>query len=501
MKKSIDAEDILFVPTYNISTFVFLRSLGFVYLVAFLCLYNDLIPLLGSQGLLPIEGYLERIHQHFDGDLYSAFWELPSLFHLYQNDFFLQFCAGLGIILSLAILCGFQNMLILSILWVLYFSFVSVGQRWYSFGWEFQLLETGFLACFFVPFLHPTKTIIPSKATIYLGWWLGMRLMWGAGLIKIRGDACWTDLTCLDYHFETQPVPNFLSPYFHNLPAGMLRFGVLCNHFVEIVLPFALFLPSSKIRNITGCILIFFQITLILSGNLSFLNWLSILPFILCIDDSFWSKWITAKRNFVQSKPHFYLSYAYATLVLYLSIPVVQNLLSTEQAMNQSFDNLRLVNTYGAFGSVGKTRPELIMEGMDEHGNWLEYEFKCKPGSVDRRPCWISPYHYRLDWLIWFAAMSGERNAPIGRDTWLIHLIWKLLHNDPIALSLLADSPFDGKTSPPQKIRIQVYQYRFGTEQWWEREFSHTWIQPLSTEDKSLRQYIQKQGWNLYEKP
>ena len=179
------------------------------------------------------------------------------------------------------------------------------------------------------------------------------------------------------------------------------------------------------------------------------------------------------------------------------SIPVVQNLLSENQSMNQSFDNLRLVNTYGAFGSVGRTRPEIIIEGLDEKGNWREYEFKCKPGSIDRSPCWISPYHYRLDWLIWFAAMSGERNAQIGRDTWLIHLIWKLLHNDEVALSLLDDATFGEK--PPQKIRLQIYQYRFGDDDWWEREFSHTWIQPLSIDNKSLQQFVEKQGWNTYD--
>ena len=485
------------LPSYNFSSQIFLRGLGFLYFVAFLCLYNDFIPLLSSKGLLPIEIYLNRIHDHFGGESLTAFWELPSIFHFSYSDTLAHACTILGLILSVCIMFGLQNMLILFACWVLYFSFVSVGQRWYSFGWEFQLLETGFLALFFVPIFHPQKRIIPSKVSIYLAWWLGMRLMWGAGLIKIRGDVCWTDLTCLDYHFETQPVPNPLSSFFHHLPAGFLRFGVILNHFVEILLPFALFIPNTKIRNVVGFIFIFFQGTLILSGNLSFLNWLSILPFILCIDDSVWSKLYTPKRDFIEDKPTSYLSYIYALMVIYLSIPVVQNLLSENQSMNQSFDNLRLVNTYGAFGSVGRTRPELIIEGLDDENNWREYEFKCKPGSVERRPCWISPYHYRLDWLIWFAAMSGERNGQIGRDTWLIHLIWKLLHHDESALSLLEPSPFED--APPQKIRIQVYQYRFGRDNWWERELSHTWIQPLSLDNKSLQQFVQKQGWNTYE--
>lgn len=481
--------------SFQLSSFIFLRGLGFLYFIAFLSLWNDLLPLLGSNGLLPVELYLDRIHEHF-GTPWHAFLENPSLFHFHHADGFMQLCAGIGLLLSFALLIGINNVPLLFSLWALYFSFVSVGQRWYSFGWEYQLLETGFLAIFFVPLFHPTKRLIPSKISIYLGWWLGMRLMWGAGLIKIRGDSCWLDLTCLEYHFQTQPVPNFFSPYLHSLPAWALQLGVLFNHFVELLLPFALIGPR-KAGNIAGVIFILFQGMLILSGNLSFLNWLSILPFILCIDDSIWSRLKPKSWNPVfQEEAHIQASSVlYGLVVCYLSIPIVTNLLSSKQSMNRSFDPLRLVNTYGAFGSVGKTRPELIIQGLDETGIWREYEFKCKPGSIDRRPCWISPYHYRLDWLVWFAAMSGEKQRSVGRDTWLLHLVWKLLHNDENILPLLAETPFPQK--PPQAIKILVYQYEYSyDENWWKREYMHTWISPLTKESPQLLEFIEKQGWS-----
>ena len=244
--------------SFQLSSIVFLRGLGFVYFVAFLCLYNDLIALLGSNGLLPAHLYIDQLHSHY-GDVSTAFWETPSLFHFGISDSILQYSALLGLILSVALMLGYANVPIVFVLWVLYFSFVSIGQRWYAFGWEFQLLETGFLGIFLVPFLYGHKNITPPKAIIYLGWWLTARIMWGAGLIKIRGDECWRDLSCLNFHFETQPVPNFFSPFLHNLPETLLASGVLFNHFVELIVPFAL-LTTSKIRNAAGLCMIFFQI-------------------------------------------------------------------------------------------------------------------------------------------------------------------------------------------------------------------------------------------------
>jgi hypothetical protein len=124
-------------------------------------------------------------------------------------------------------------------LWVLYISFVNVGQTFYAFGWESILLE----ACFYAIFLGSRRTT-PQTIGIWLLRWLLFRLMFGAGLIKMRGDPCWRDLTCLDYHYETQPMPNPLSWFFHWAPAWTHQSGVLFNHFSELVVPFAYFLPQ-----------------------------------------------------------------------------------------------------------------------------------------------------------------------------------------------------------------------------------------------------------------
>jgi len=189
---------------------------------------------------------------------------------------------------------------------------------------------------------------------------------------------------------------------------------------------------------------------------------------------------------------------AVVVLVAVLSVAPVRNLLSGRQVMNTSFDRLDLVNTYGAFGSVGRERNEIVIEGTGDpvpgdDADWRPYEFKCKPGDPMRRPCVVSPYHYRLDWLMWFAAMSRPEVHP-----WSLHLVWKLLHGDPGVLGLLANDPFAG--APPRFIRGSLYRYHFAppgdsSGAWWTRERIGTWLPPLSVDDLRLRRFLRSYDW------
>jgi hypothetical protein len=187
-----------------------------------------------------------------------------------------------------------------------------------------------------------------------------------------------------------------------------------------------------------------------------------------------------------------------AALVLLLSYAPLVNMLSRHQRMNTSYDPLQLVNSYGAFGSIGKVRDEVILEGTraerpDAHAKWLPYEFKCKPGRVTRAPCWITPYHYRLDWQMWFAALSDA-----GREPWIVHLVYKLLKNDPGVLSLIANQPFPN--APPRYIRAERYRYHFthlgdGNPAWWTRERIDSYLPPLSLDNPQLHAFLVQQGY------
>jgi hypothetical protein len=258
-----------------------------------------------------------------------------------------------------------------------------------------------------------------------------------------------------------------------------------------------------------------FQLILISSGNLSFLNYLTLVPVLAAFDDSLLRRVLPrvlvahAERSAAvpeaetswgmpASLPHRWVTAAYAVVVAILSVNPVLNMMSSTQMMNTSFDRLHLVNTYGAFGSVGKERHEIVFEGTADEtptdaSVWKEYDFWCKPGDPARRPCIIAPFQPRLDWQIWFAAMSTPERYP-----WTLHFVWKLLHNDPGLLGLLATNPFPD--APPRHVRAVYYTYAFAPpgnpdHAWWTRTRLGLWLPSLSADDPRLLRFMQAYGW------
>ncbi len=494
-------------PRYWLTRFVLLRLLGGVYAVAFLAAARQVLPLIGSDGLLPAGLFLDRVRTAL-GSSFAGFSRLPSLFWLGHSDTTLLAAAWIGVGLSCVVLAGYANAILMAVLWLLYTSFVHIGQDWYGYGWEIQLIETGFLAIFLVPLLdgRPFPRRSPPLVVIWLFRWLIFRIMLGAGLIKVRGDPAWRDLTALYYHFETQPIPNPLSRTFHFLPRVLLRAGVLFNHLAELVAPWFVFWPRWS-RRIAGGVIVIFQLTLICSGNLSFLNWLTIVPALACFDDGAWAAVLpralvrraaAAAATAEPSRPMAVAAGAIAILVGVLSLQPVANLLSPRQIMNTSFDSLDLVNTYGAFGMVGRERLNVVFEGTnaavpDEKAAWKAYPYVALPVDPRRRPPQVAPYQPRLDWQMWFAAMSTPDRYP-----WTLNLVWKLLHNDPGALSLFASNPFPD--APPRYIRARLFRYAFappGNPEglWWTRELRGEWLPPFSAGDPRLERLLRQAGW------
>merc|ERR1712142_774735 len=480
-KKSVN-NTIIEAGSYWLTRIVFLRCIAFIYLVAFLVSLHQNKELIGNNGLTP---------------------------------------AGLAVVV---LLTGVANMIVMFTMWILYHSLVNVGQAWFSFGWESQLLETGFLGIWCVPVLSWKKMprkLPPPRVCVWGFRWLIFRIMLGAGLIKIRGDECWRDLTCMNYFYQTQPVPNPIAYYAHQAPVGWHKFETFGNHVIELVFPWFTFIPFRAAWIFNGCFQIFFQLVLISTGNLSFLNWLTIAPSIWYLDDKFlaftFSKEKIEKVIKLQKEDNVLkannksrtpikrqiVSAVIACLLGYLSIPIVYNLASPKQAMNRSFDPLRLVNTYGAFGSVTKDRTEVVIEGtsslhpQDPSTKWEEFEFKCKPGNTSRRPCLISPYHYRLDWLMWFAAFQQYQHNP-----WLLHLMGKMLENDSVVDSLIYVNPFRGK-KPPKFVRARHYKYTYTKQEsrlarqgkWWNRKLIGEYVPEVNLE--MLQRVYEQYGWTF----
>ena len=490
---------------YRLTRLLFLRALGLIYCVALLVLALHLRPLFGADGLLPAHAFLYG--SGAAGDRLSAFTALPTIFWLNDSDTFMVALSYVGLSGALLVLAGFANAALLAALWFLYLSFYHVGQLFWGYGWELLLLETGFLAVFLCPLLdaRPLPATAPPRVVIWLLRWVLFRVMFGAGLIKLRGDPCWRDLSCMFYHYETQPLPNPLSWYLHQLPPAAHQFEVLFNHFVELIVPWTLFAPR-RLRHVGGIFLVAFQVLLIISGNLSWLNWLTITLCIACFADQALGhvvpRRLVARLSRYDTAPpsrlHALAAYAVAALVVYLSVAPTMNLLGARQIMNGSFDPLHLVNTYGAFGSVGKHRREIIVEGTSDTSitaatQWRSYEFKCKPGAVDRRPCVVAPYQYRLDWQIWFASMSTYQHQP-----WLVHFAAKLLQGDARARSLLATNPFPN--GPPHFVRAELYDYAFtrfrdASGAWWTRQRVGPYMPPISLDNRGLRTFLYNYGW------
>ncbi|MEK7617109.1 MAG: lipase maturation factor family protein [Patescibacteria group bacterium] len=483
----------MFTGDYYITRLVFQKALAFTYLIGFLVALHQFRPLLGEKGLLPVPQFIKLV----------KFSDFPSLFFLFPKDSAFLIFSILGIVLSLFALSGFSekfglplSMLTWFGMWLIYLSFVNVGQTFYSFGWESMLLEAGFLAIF----LGDAKTAVPIAIIFLLKFEL-FKTMFGAGLIKLRGDPCWRDLTCLTYHYETQPIPNPLSWFFHQQPHWFHKLGVLYNHFVELIVPFGYF-AFQPIAAIAGAFTLFFHGILALSGNFAFLSFLTAVLAITTFPDSILARFIpitvpaTLSANPIFSNT----TVVIATILALLNIRPVLNLISPNQIMNTSYDPFHLVGSYGAFGSITRPRYEVIIEGTDDTTltdatKWQEYEFIGKPGRLDRVPAQIAPYHLRLDWLMWFAAFS-----PTASDPWFIHFIQKLLQNDKLILSLLKTNPFP--SSPPKYIRAERYIYHFTkpeekkkTGNWWKRELEGTYLPPVSLKDPNFQNILKQFGW------
>ena len=474
----MDAEWLV-APEYWLARQILQRGVAVIYLIAFIAAARQFRALIGEHGMLPVPRFVARV----------SFRTAPSIFHLHYSDRFFSVVCWFGAALSAAIVGGVTDlaplwaaMVMWSVVWALYLSIVNVGQRWYGFGWESVLLEAGFLAI-----LLGNNDTTPPVLVLWLVRWLLFRVEFGAGLIKLRGDPCWRDLTCLYYHHETQPMPGPLSWFFHHLPKPLHRVEVVGNHFAQLVVPFALFAPQ-PVASMAAAIVIVTQLWLVLSGNFAWLNWITIILAFGVIDHpSFASVLPVPNPPALPSPPLWFVGVVivFAALSVFLSYWPVRNLVSSHQRMNAAFNPFHLINTYGAFGSIGRIRFEVVIEGTDQpeitdQTVWKEYGFKGKPGDPHRLPRQWAPYHLRLDWLMWFAALT-----PLYARYWLGPFVIRLLQNDPPTLRLLRHNPFPD--SPPRYVRARLYEYRFTTWRelrrerlWWRRTLVGEYLPPVA---------------------
>lgn len=435
------------------------RGIAAVYVIAFVAVLRQFRPLLGDHGLLPVAAFVRRV----------PWRSAPSLFHRTYSDRLLVVVGWVGVLVAGSLVLGLPQagppwvpLLAFGVLWALYLSVVNVGQVFYGFGWESLLLEAGFLAAFL-----GSDRVAPPVTVLALFWWLVLRVELGAGLIKWRGDRAWRDLTALDHHHETQPMPGPLSRQFHLLPRPLHRVEVVANHVTQLVVPFLLLVPG-PVAATAAAVVVVTQLWLVLSGNFAWLNWLTIvLAFSAVPDDAL--AWALAPVGVEVRTPAYgptplwfvVVVLAVTALCVVLSWWPARNLLSRNQRMNASFNAWHLVNAYGAFGSVTRRRTEVVVEGTldpEAQDGWQEYEFRGKPGDVRRLPRQYAPYHLRLDWMMWFLGLGSSAQL-----RWFVPFLQRLLEADRPTLRLLARDPFDG--ARPRWVRARLYHYRWATRE------------------------------------
>jgi hypothetical protein len=451
--------------------------MGGVYFLAFASLLGQVMGLYGSRGILPIRSYLDAIRRH----LGARFWyRCPTLFWLNSGDRAVAGMALAGVVLSLALVAGAPAVPLLVLLWLLYLSYAAAGQEFLSFQWDALLLEAGFMTIF-LPLADPAPWLVVFAYRFFL-----FRFMLSAGVVKLwSGDPTWRDLTALRYHYETQPIPNRIGWYAHQLPPAVQKFSTLGTFFFELAVPL-LALGPAPARLGAFVLLLFFQLLIFATGNYGFFNILTMVLLVPLLDDP--------QLGFSgdQSAATSLLGEHGALLVSILFVPFLAlNLCQLVRLFYHPswIDRLlaplspfMISNPYGLFAVMTTNRFEFVIEGSSDLEEWRPYEFPWKPGDPHRPPRQAAPHQPRLDWQMWFAALDPRTIEP-----WLGNLIVRLLEGSPPVLALFRHNPFP--EAPPRYIRLTVYRYRFSTPavrrregRWWERTLLGRY-EPMTLED------------------
>ena len=484
-------------PTYFKSRDLFLRAIGAIYLIAFLSLWLQVDGLIGEQGILPVGQHLRLAREQLGPDAFVLF---PTLCWFNSSNAFLHFLCGAGAIISVLLMAGLAPILSLGLLFILYLSLTIAGQTFLSFQWDILLLEAGFLAIFFAPcrWLMNANNEAPfSRVGFFLLKLLLFKLMFMSGVVKLSSqDESWWDLTALDYHYWTQPLPTVIGWWSDQHAEWFKKFSVAFCLVVEIIAPFFIWVPR-RLRHIAAGLLIVLQIAIAATGNYCFFNLLTIALCLLLFDDAFWRR-VFKTRAVTVGAGSARTPEIVATLVLVITLPVnALFILSATKpdcewprpiaAIAGYIEPFRIVNGYGLFRVMTKSRPEIIIEGSADGNDWQAYEFKWKPGRLDRAPGWAAPHQPRLDWQMWFAALGNYRQNP-----WFVSLLERLLRNTPAVTRLLAHNPFP--ENPPRYVRARLYEYKFATWQehrttgaWWKREETGEYLPAISLENFERR--------------
>ena len=471
---------------------LFLRLMGVTYAIAFISLWVQIVGLVGSNGILPVQEFLEAVKSQVGP---ARYWYLPTLCWFGAGDLALHAICAAGTLCSLLAVVGLVPVAALAGSWLCYLSLVAAGQDFLYFQWDSLLLEAGFIALLLTPWrrrLGSASAPAPPRAALWLARWLLFRLMVSSAAAKLTsGDPTWRSLTALDFHYFTQPLPPWTAWYAHHWPELFQKLSVLVMFAIEGVVPFFLWGPR-RVRVAAVAAIAGLQVIILATGNYGFFN---ILALVLCIpflDDGVLTRSHGVEHGALPAAAsgHRWPRHVIAAALLLMSLVpfshafrVGSRWLGPVQTAYEVASPWRLVNPYGLFAVMTTDRPEIVIEGSRDRREWHAYEFRYKPGDLARRPAFMAPHMPRLDWQMWFAALGDVR-----RNRWFLLFCQRLLEGSPEVTALLAHDPFSD--SPPKYLRAQVYMYEFTTPEerrttgnWWKRTLRSPYVPELMLDE------------------
>ncbi len=485
---------------------LWLRALGLIFGSAFYSLLFQINGLIGPRGILPAGDYLRRVAAQLG---WLRFWYAPTLLWLNAGTHALAFLCWAGLVASLLLVVNVwpRGMILVGL--TCFLSFVTAAQDFSSYQSDGMLLSAGFLSLFFAPpgfRPGPGITQPPSRASLAMLRWLWFTIYFESGLVKILShDPHWRHLTALDDYYQNGPLPNWIGWYAQQMPHSVQAAIALATLIIELGVSWMIFLPR-PLKILCFCLVTPFQIGIILTANLTFLNYFVLALGFLLLDDRILRPLLHKLSSRLKVPPSksakadvqlqdgqgaaghrqslsiaggirlrrflagFLLGWVfYDTAVLLVMIPVPGFPAPTLPiAVLEPF---RIANQYGLFAVMTTARYEIEFQGTRDGTHWEAYPFRYKPQDVRQAPRCYAPYQPRFDWNLWFATLGSWREYP-----WVTRAEVLLLRNDPAVLSLFAGNPFPDR--PPLAVRTVRWQYWFTdlatrrrTGLWWRREF------------------------------
>lgn len=521
--KFIDKQTLfgLDLDRYRIGRSLMIRGIGAIYFIAIASWWTQVALLVGQDGLTPAANLLNTVAERSAEPGISRWGYLPTVSWIVgTSDFAFHFLCWVGCLLALLVMWGRFSGPSLIGLWLIYLSFVNTGGVFMSFQWDILLLEAGFLAIFLTEWKRTMSWFDPpplsriNQIALVFCWFLIVKLMFFSGWVKLAwaseaSPEWWGEGTALGYHYMTQPIPSWTAWSMHHLPAWFHQVCLVPMYFIEIILPFAIIFGRYG-RLAAACGFSLLMILIMLTGNFTYFNWLTIVLCLPLVTDRLWPN---AIRNWLKFSPKglpersprkvFLIKLAFvAPIFLLLSLLNVQRVLSDFHnapkplfaksltpewldSLARSVSAYHFVSGYGLFRTMTTERPEIILEGSSDGTTWFEYDFAWKADDLGDRPQFVAPHQPRVAWQFWFAALERQFSYRSRNARWIESIVLKLLDGDRTVTKLLKNNPFPD--SPPRYVRGRLYRYEFTepeekkrTGDWWKRVVIQEFLPPVS---------------------